>query len=309
VRAVVPGACDHRRTCRDRQRGNTSDDAAQAPSSEDVHILSRDAAWPKPPWEDVIAAAVHEAQCIGAVLLIIDTAPYWAAMPAEREKDAGAALALMTPLLEATRTGLAVLAEWHSRKGAGDDGDALRGSNAFAGSADIVLEIEKTQTPRQRAMLALSRFPQTPGTLLYEHDPAVGSWRVIGEGVERGDARTLGDRQALLAAREGGDELTRSDLEEHTGTPEVQWHGTLKALQDDGIVHRLGRGVKGDPHRFQIVRTDSAQVATQNERRNGEGAGLFSAAHPLGVQQKQTAGIVRTAQNPEPLPVNRYEAA
>src|SRR5437773_2730901 len=79
-----------------------------------------------------------------------------------------------------------VLVPLHQRKGGGEDGEGVRGSGAIAGTADIVLELERVQQPRERALLALSRYPSTPGSLIIEHDPATGAWKAIGEG-ERAD--------------------------------------------------------------------------------------------------------------------------
>src|SRR5271168_223450 len=39
------------------------------PANDDVRILTRDAAWPKPSWRDAITAGVEEALRIGAVML------------------------------------------------------------------------------------------------------------------------------------------------------------------------------------------------------------------------------------------------
>ena len=46
----------------------------------------------------------------------------------------------MTPLIDATRAGLAVLLVHHQRKAGGEDGDAIRGSSALAGATDANVE-------------------------------------------------------------------------------------------------------------------------------------------------------------------------
>jgi hypothetical protein len=283
------------------------------PISERVSILTREAAWPKPPWPELLAAAVEEAVRIDARLLIIDTLPYWAGMAADKEKDAGAALAVMAPALEAVQQHphLALLLELHTRKGGGSDGEALRGSNAFTGAVDIVLEIERTTNPHQRAILALSRFPATPGTLLYDHDPHTGTWRVVAEGVDRGDARDLGDRQALLDALADGQPRKRAELEQSVGAPEIQWHAVMHELVESGTVRQTGEGKKGDPYRFELVRTDAAQAAAQKGAASVVESSSDSAALYVVEQQKRNdpapSHIPRNAQKADDL-ANRVKA-
>jgi hypothetical protein len=292
-----------------------------------VRILTRDAAWPKPPWEDVVAAAVAEAQRIGAVLLCVDTGAYWAGQAHEREKDSGAALEVMQPLVDAAAAGPAVFGVWHHRKGGGEDGEGIRGSSAFAGAADIILELERVQDrPRQRVLQALSRFPSTPGSLLFDLDTATGAWRVICEDAERGNPRDLGDRQALIDAFDNSDDgLSLEELEAITGSPRRQWHASLKALEKDQIIVRVGGGKKGDPYRFEKPKNSAHKAACAECAETPTTGGSFSGAHPVGVHQKRNQPeqipIPRTCAETESaddsdaalfngrprLPVNRYE--
>lgn len=97
--------------------------------------------------------------------------------------------------------------------------------------------------------------------------------------------RSIGDRQAILSALDGGD-LTRVELEEATGAPERQWHTLLETLIADGEVQRTGAGKKGSPYRFKLLRTDSAQTPVQLRAETEHSDARFSAAHPVRVQQK-----------------------
>ena len=261
--------------------------AHKLPNLDHVSVLTRENAWPKPDWPTLVNAATTEARRIGAVLLVIDTLAHWAGMPADREKDSGAALAVMDACITAARQGLAVLLPSHTRKGGGDDGEGIRGSSAFAGSADIIIEMERVpDAPRQRALLALSRYPQTPGTLVAEL-AVDGIWRCVNEGADRIDtrniaaqARTTADAEAILSAVDEKP-LTRDELENATGTPARQWNNTLKTLQTDGKIRRTGAGKKGDPYRYEMLRTNPAHDAAQKVRTNANEERSFSAAHPF----------------------------
>lgn len=254
----------------------------------DVRVLTRDAAWPKPSWPELVAGSLEEAERVGAVLLIVDTWPYWSDLPRDAEKDAGAAQAAMRPLLDATRQ-LPVWVNLHQRKGGGEDGESVRGSGAIAGVADVVLELERGQRATERLLLALSRYPTTPGSLVLDHDRHTGAWRAIVEG-ERSGVRELRDRQAILDALSGGDELTRAELEEATGSPERQWHGALDELLRGGEVRKTGAGKKGDPYRFGMVRTDAAQTGAQNRAESDSADASVSSAHPHRGCSRNQAG-------------------
>jgi hypothetical protein len=264
--------------------------AHKLPEQQAIRVLTRDAVWPKPEWRELVTGSVQECLRVGAGLLVIDTWSYWAGLPKEAEKDAGAAQEAMQPLLDATREGLALLVLVHGRKGGGEDGEGVRGSTAIAGAADIVLELERPEkggNPHERALLALSRYPSTPGSLLIERDHATGAWRGIAEG-DRGDSRALLDRQRLLALLDGAP-YTRDELVDAMGSPQRQWHGPLEALIGEGVVQRTGAGKRGSPYGYELVRGDAAQTPAQDCAETPRGGGSFSAALSVGEQQKEPA--------------------
>jgi len=255
----------------------------------DLRIVTRETAWPKPDWQTLVEAAAAEATRIGAAMVVIDTFAFWAALGPEAEKDAGSMQNAMAPLVEIARQDVAVLLIVHARKGGGDDGEAVRGSTALAGAADIILELERIQggPPRQRKLLALSRYPQTPGALVAEHDPHQDQWQVIGEGSDRGDAREITDRSALLQALSHNEATTRAELQEAMGSPERQWHGTLDELISTGQVEKIGAGKKGDPYRYKILRTNDAHPPAQHRAENG-GEVIPLSAHPRSGAERES---------------------
>lgn len=262
------------------------------PNHAPVHVLTRENAWPKPPWPELVTAAVAHARDTRARLLVIDTAAYWTALPAEREKDAGAVQAAMQPLVEAARAGIATLLVHHARKAGGEDGDAVRGSSGWAGSADTILELERPDddaaAPGQRLLLALSRYPDTPPALLLDRDANTGAWGSTGQAASRRDARGATARAILLDALPPDPHgMTRAEIEDETQLPSQRLHAPLKELCDSGQVTRTGAGRKGDPYRYGKLPTDSAHNAGQKAGRNTSGDGSLSAALPLREEQKQ----------------------
>jgi predicted ATP-dependent serine protease len=110
-----------------------------------IRTLTRDAAWPLPGWAELIAEATAEAQRIGATVLIIDSLSFWSAgsLGEGQENDSGVMQRILGALVAATRAGLAVVLVHHQRKGGGEGGDAVRGSGAIFGAADMLVEVER----------------------------------------------------------------------------------------------------------------------------------------------------------------------
>jgi hypothetical protein len=265
------------------------------PDTDALSVVTREHAWPLPAWPAVIEAALAEADRMVSRLIVIDTLAFWAAMGPEREKDAGAALAVMNLLGEITRNGIAVMLLAHSRKGGGEDGEAWRGSSAFAAAVDVIIDMERiAEVPRQRTLHCLSRFPSTPGTLVEEMDRD-GVWSCVSTSEERESKETVSkrardevDREGLLSALADGEELSRDDLEQRLGTPARQWHSVLDGLVKDGPVVRNGDGKRGDPYRYLILRTVSAQDGAQYCAETGEGSFPGFCAPRRGAAETET---------------------
>jgi hypothetical protein len=122
-------------------------------------------------WPDVVAAAAEKCRQVGARLLAVDTLSQFAGLKADDESASGAALEALRPLQEAAAQGLGILECRHERKGGGEVGESGRGSSAFAGAADVVLKLsrgEGASRPTIRKLEALSRFSETPETLVIE---------------------------------------------------------------------------------------------------------------------------------------------
>ena len=250
--------------------------------------LTREDAWPKPSWSQLIEAAVTEAQRIGAVLLIIDALAFWAAFAEGEEKDAGAAQAAMDALGAATAAGLAVLLVHHQRKAGGEDGDAVRGSGAIFGAVDILVELERLgeDSPAgHRRLVAIGRWPTTPAVLVIDRDAATGGWRVVGQAESRSESTTLGHRERILAAlpdrAPGATEAELADLL-HVDVRKVS--GPLRDLLAKDHIAKTGGGVKGDPYRYW---TPPKTPPKNSPAAGGESVPSFSPSPKGGEKEKR----------------------
>ena len=235
-----------------------------------VHVLARDDCWPKPSWPILVAAASLRAEQVEAVLVVVDSLSFWAALGADREKDAGATQTAIEPLQEAARD-RAVLLAHHQRKGGGGEGEAIRGSSAIAGAVDVIVEFERPVgegiPETQRQLVAVGRFTTTPPLLLVDRDRITGGWRVVGEGDARGDAERLGFRERILDALPVSPPgITQEDIAETLAADRRKWTKDLDRIVEGGLATVSGKGVKGDPKRYLRIPSQDSVPKAGTER-------------------------------------------
>lgn len=184
----------------------------------------------------------HYIRCEGIGLVIIDTIPAWWNL--SDENDASEVLRKGYPLLNVIRgTNAAWLGLAHTRKSGGSHGADIRGSSAFAGLVDIAISMKRTQgAGNQRMLEAVSRYEDTPGSLVIEY--VDGSYRKLGSPQEVGSlAKTNKVWEAVTT--EG------QTIEQLAIQTELSKQDVSRALQSLGQqVHREGGGHRGDPYRF-----------------------------------------------------------
>lgn len=231
-----------------------------------VRVLSREAAFPKPTWHELLESAATEAERIGSKILVVDTFRFWGGLTGDDEKSSGHTQPLLDKAAQvAAERALSVLIVHHSRKGGGDDGDAASGSNAITGGVDIVLELDRVgeNAPFQRSIIGLSRFHETPGALVFEWQKDSGKFVPLGEAEDRNAGKQAALASRVLDALEGaGAPLNRTDIEEETGAAWKQILSVLRALEKAGKVVRHGEGKAGSPYTFESVQHSNAQAST-----------------------------------------------
>ena len=111
-------------------------------------------------WPAAIRAARLKAREVSTRMVWIDTLPALARIAGEGENQAGTSLAVMEPLAELTADGLAVGLTFHERKSGGELGESGRGSSAFAGAVDTIVQMKGTKGLRDtcRELHAIGRF-------------------------------------------------------------------------------------------------------------------------------------------------------
>jgi hypothetical protein len=203
-------------------------------------------------WEEIVRLAARKAVDMGAGVLVVDTLPQWAGLKGDDENSSGAALEAMRPLqLAAEEYSLAIVVVRHDRRSGGEVGESGRGSTAFAGAVDIILQLKRPEgntDPALRVLSCVSRWDSPPELTIQLTDNgyvALGSGRVTIYGRIRSEVQAILPKRKTEAIDvptlvkqlgDGGSESTVRDV--------------LANLEDDGIAICIGRGVKGDPRRY-----------------------------------------------------------
>jgi hypothetical protein len=165
------------------------------------------------------------------------------------ENSSTEAQAATGPLQQAADKGLAPLVVQHARKSAGDVEDTARGSSAFGGDADIILEITRPRgsglVPNQRVIHSVSRFDETPDDVVIELTD--DGYVLVGDpGVSKlnNSIRTI--RETLGAAFEANRiGLTTEELCERTQLTKSQVERALRGMEHE--VYSTGAGVRVTP--------------------------------------------------------------
>lgn len=204
------------------------------------------------PWPDVVAAAAAKCHAVGAELLAVDTLPQFAGVRGDAENNAGAALEAMAPLQAVVSDGaIGAVCTRHERKAGGEVGDSARGSSAFGGAVDIVLQIKRPEgnaRATQRLINGLSRFDGTPDSLMIELTDA----GYVSLGSE--SAVAVPEARAALFAGAPSTEAEAKTITEIVGelrgARRTATYEAARMLVEAGDLQRRGKGKKGDPHRY-----------------------------------------------------------
>jgi hypothetical protein len=217
---------------------------AEAP----VYVLSRGDVRDTP-WPEIVRQAMMFCREHNLDVLIVATLDRWTGLRGDTENAAGAVNEAMEPLLFAAAAGLAVLALSHQRKSGGEYGEAVRGSNAFVGAVDVVIELERPSRSLQlgsqaRVLRSVSRFSSTPEQLFLELGED-GFLPISDVAEKQSDAERA---QVLDALARHDDPVPVDALDGETELGKRGLRRRLAELREQGLAVRSGAGKKGAPY-------------------------------------------------------------
>jgi predicted ATP-dependent serine protease len=210
----------------------------------DLHVVTLQ---PGLTWPKIMAYSKWKAQQ-GYNLVVLDTVSrFW---PVQNEGDAVQVLQALTPFLSIVRQeGFALLLIHHTRKGGGAEGNAMRGSNAILGSADIGLEFQRI-TPwdkgKRRRIDALSRYGETPDTIIAELTD--DGYQLAAEGVAI-------EKDIMFIVTMNG-VVTAEEVVDATATSVRNAQRVLAEMTARGVLSRSGTGSSRSPYRYSLRGVD-----------------------------------------------------
>ncbi len=204
-------------------------------------------------WQDLVNHITELVRERNYAVVAFDT--FAALCPVRDENDAAQMLQTMTPLLSIAEAGAAVLLIHHQRKGDAEQGQAVRGSSALTGFADIIMELGPYDAARRadnrRILKTCSRFDETPGEVIIELTD--DGYRFCGDkaGVKQEGRRNF--IKSILPDGEPGrtaDEVLEAWPVDKPKPGRRTLDEDLRAGAEEGRWVRSGKGVKGDPGRY-----------------------------------------------------------
>ena len=215
--------------------------------TDQVHLLGRHDVPAAMTWPDVMGQAENYAHLNHLTVVIVDTIDKWLGLRGDQENSSGAVIEALAPITRAARSGLAVILNTHQRKGGGDYGAAVRGSNALVGAVDILIELERPRgitDERVRTLTTHSRYPTTPNHITGRLSDDGTTYTVTDPAALRADE----DHDALLDALTTLGPATSTQLAHHTGRGGPLTRKRLAELHAADTITRTGTGKSGDPY-------------------------------------------------------------
>lgn len=182
---------------------------------------------------DHLLSALHRwcEQQEDRALVIIDTLAIWGAIKDENDASgANAAVAGMTAFAQVTQAAVGLV--HHARKGGGDHGEAIRGSNAIYGAVDHSVEMGYVQKRSDKRGLVLTGRLDFPLTRILDFDRTTLGYEVSNDEPE--DVHEV----ATFPMKGAGQGFTKEDANAVWGKSMSTTERKLAALVDDGVLLR-----------------------------------------------------------------------
>jgi len=208
-------------------------------------------------WEELVRLAELERQRGALDLFAVD--PLATFLPGRSDSDPATLMDLLLPLRRLAGLGVAVVVLHHPRKENAEEGSRARGSGALLGFVDVILEIDRlSRLPcdaNRRKLIALSRHPLTPSSLVFEWSPGTADFRVIPDLSATRYEENWKQVESILAARASASThkelLSDWPADEPCPSARQLYQWLSRAFAEKRVV-RTGAGTRYEPYRFRL---------------------------------------------------------
>jgi hypothetical protein len=207
-------------------------------------------------WEPLIERTLRICREHKVDLVVVD--PLASFLPVNDENDNARLMRVLGALQRLTDAGIAVLLLHHPRKGRAVPGQMARGGGALCGFADILVEMTRpagSADDRRRVLHVYSRFTESPPSLCIRLNAAGTGFEALGDA----DTAEQGERWLVLGRlfRDAPRPLTAREVrecwpEDEPAPAEEALLQALRRAHAAGLLHRRGKGGKGDPFRYSL---------------------------------------------------------
>lgn len=209
-------------------------------------------------WPDLVDGAINACQEFGAEMLVVDTFMQFACLSGDQENSAAVIQQALKPLQHAAaKHGITIIIVHHDRKGGGEIHESGRGSSAFNGVVDLILNLRKPgggYPSTVRELRSAGRYDTIPDTQMIELRN--GIYEALGS---QKDVVTQAARQvALRVAPTSADAAIDMDSmyaqaqTENDSIRRTTFKNAVGMLCSEGLLNQCGSGKKGDPYKFYI---------------------------------------------------------
>lgn len=233
-------------------------------------------------WEQFLLMLRFQAARRHCTLIILDTVRAWVPSAETSPSQANARIgAIRRILLEA---GYAVVLVHHARKGGGENGEGVAGTNGLVGAIDILIELDRVDgMPNARRMKISRRFGEQDliGVLKEQHYLLPTAKEAEPPTIEETLPRRLRSTYKLLT-EVGEDGVLLEDVQRTLKIGHSTAFKYLTALQQLNLARTTG-GVKGRPAHWYLVppaeSAPSAATASSPESNDDEASEPVSALY------------------------------
>lgn len=208
-------------------------------------------------WDELVRHAEAERAAGMIDLFVVDTLISF--LPGRSDCNPGPVLDMLHPLRRLAASGAAILVLHHARREAAGEGNTARGSSSLLGVVDVILELSRLGSLAadecRRRITALSRYPETPRSLVYEWTPGTADFRAVPDVLMTRFRENWPTIEEMLATRT--EPATHKELlldwppGSEPPSPSTLYEWLARAMKENRVV-RTGGGTRNRPYRFEL---------------------------------------------------------